>query len=292
MLNRFTFVAASIVSIVPLMLAPETAHAQTASLAACGNINVRASAQCKVEASGGCTAQCTPVSFQAACAARLTADCDGQCTATLPECNGSCEGSCQGQCTDPGSFDCQASCEGSCSADCDAQCSGSASGNTASGSCKARCQANCGAKCSGSCSATPPTCEGKCKASCEGSCRGKATAQCQIECQGKLEGGCVAELEGGCKTRCTQPEGALFCDGQYVDTGNNLQNCIDALKARFNIQVQGSASGQCSGNQCTGEAEGSASCATSSRSAPVLPEIALLAMVGLAIARKSRRGRR
>jgi hypothetical protein len=287
-----TFTLAGLAS-VALMLAPSVAHA---GIEACNNIDVRANAQCKIETSGGCTAQCEPVRFEAACAGKLTASCDGECSGSASiECKGSCEGTCKGQCeANPGSFDCQGSCSASCDADCDAQCSGSASGNSASGSCKASCRANCSAKCDAKCTGTPPsaTCEGKCQASCEGSCSGQASAKCQIDCQAKLEGTCKADLEGGCKARCQQPEGALFCDGQYVDTGNNMQNCIDALRAALNIQVQGSASAECSGNQCTGEAEGSVSCAASPRGAPVLPQLALLAMVGATIARKTRRGRR
>jgi hypothetical protein len=68
-------------------------------------------------------------------------------------------------------------------------------------------------------------------------------------------------MKGGCEAQCTEPDGALFCNGSYVDTGNNLQNCIDALKAELNITATASASGSCSGNQCQGEAEASASCA-------------------------------
>lgn len=291
MIRRFTFATLAVVP--ALLLAPRLAQA---GLEACNNIDVRANATCKVETSGGCVAQCEPTRFEAACAGKLTAQCDGECTASADvDCKGSCQGSCVGQCqADPGSFDCTGSCRASCGADCDAQCSGQASGNTASGSCKAKCEANCGAKCEAQCTGTPPeaTCEGKCQASCDGSCRAKASAKCQIDCQAKLEGSCKAELEGGCKAKCQQPEGALFCDGQYVDTGNNLQECIDALKRTYNIQVQGSASGQCSGNQCTGEAEGSVSCAASPRTPPVLPGLALFAMVGVTIARKARRGRR
>ena len=61
--------------------------------------------------------------------------------------------------------------------------------------------------------------------------------------------------------QCSEPEGALFCDGQYVDAGNNLEECIAALEAAFDIEVQGSASGQCNNGRCEGEAEGSLSCA-------------------------------
>jgi hypothetical protein len=69
--------------------------------------------------------------------------------------------------------------------------------------------------------------------------------------------------------------GGLFCNGQYVDSGNNLQNCIDALKAQLNITVSGSSS--CSGNSCQAEGEASASCAT----APVRGGRGLGAAAGL-----------
>jgi hypothetical protein len=276
-----------------LVLLPRLAHA---GIEACNNINIRAEAECKLETSGGCTAQCEPTRFEAACAGKLTASCDGQCTASADiECKGSCQSSCNTLCEiNPGSFDCEGNCSASCDADCNARCSASAGDESASGACKTSCSANCSAKCDAQCSGTPPsaTCEGKCEASCEGSCRGKASAQCQIDCHARLEGGCKAELQGGCKARCEKPEGALFCDGQYVDTGDRLKECVDALKAVFNIEVQGSASLGCSGNECSGEAEGSVSCAASPRSAPVLPQLALLAMIGATIARKARRGRR
>jgi hypothetical protein len=275
------------------VVAPRPAHA---GLEACNNIDVSARAECKLVAQGGCTAQCEPTRLEAACAGKLVATCDGECRADVDvACTGSCEATCRGQCdVNPGSFDCRANCDATCSADCSAQCQGSASGTTASGSCKAACESNCGVKCSAQCSGTPPTatCEGKCRASCDGSCRARASARCQIDCHARLDASCRVELEGGCKARCQQPEGALFCDGQYVDTGNNLQACIDALRATFDIRVEGSASAQCSGNQCTGEAEGSASCAAAPRTAPVLPGLAVLALVGASIARHGRKGRR
>jgi MYXO-CTERM domain-containing protein len=66
-------------------------------------------------------------------------------------------------------------------------------------------------------------------------------------------------VKGGCEIDCQGKEGALFCDGQYVDHGDNLQMCIDALKARLNVNVMASSSGNanCDGGVCT--AEGAAS---------------------------------
>ena len=50
-----------------------------------------------------------------------------------------------------------------------------------------------------------------------------------------------SELSGGCEAECESPEGALFCDGQYIDHGGNLEECIASLKALFDIDVDVSA---------------------------------------------------
>lgn len=198
--------------------------------AACGNINVSASSKCEVQVSGGCEAQCTPIA------------CEGQCSASASvECTGTCEVDCNASC-DPGSLDCEGSCNLDCSANCEAYCASDAD----QASCRAACKGTCSGDCSASCEGTPPTCQGACQGSCEGSCKAEANASCQVECQ------------GGCKVACTSPDGALFCDNRYVDTGNNMQDCLDYL-ASIGVEVNASAS--CSGNSC--EAEASVSCAAS-----------------------------
>jgi hypothetical protein len=284
------FVLSLLVIVPAVALAPRVA---LAGLEACGNIDVRAEAECEVVASGGCVAQCEPTRLRAACAGRLTVQCDGECSAQASvDCTGSCRADCAGRCeADRGSFDCRGNCTGSCYADCDARCA--ASGDQAS--CSAACRTNCSTTCEGRCEGTPPsaTCEARCEASCEGSCRAEASADCQIDCQSRLEGQCTAELEGGCRARCEQPEGALFCDGQYVDVGNNLERCIDALRAVLNVRVEGSASGECVGNECRAEATGSVSCTASPeppRMPPVVPGVIVLAAIGAVAVRMNRRG--
>jgi hypothetical protein len=104
---------------------------------------------------------------------------------------------------------------------------------------------------------------------------------------------CEAMLTGGCQAQCSTPQGALFCDGQYVDTGNNLQQCITDLKNALNITVQASASGNCSGNQCTGMAQASASCSASGAGgAQTGAASVLLAGMGFAFVAFARRARR
>ena len=237
------------------------------SIADCGNIDVEANAQCEVKASGGCTVDdCTPVS----CSATLYAECQGQCNATPPSCDVSCQGSCEADCNvDPGSFDCSADCTGSCDASCSGDCSAKCASDANSAECEAKCEGTCKATCQGdcdaSCTGTPPeaTCQAKCQGSCQGSCNAQAHLDCQLSCRAEGEASCT----GGCEVACEQPEGALFCDGQYVDHGGNLDSCVAALKDKLNIEVTGyataDASGQCSGSTCEGEAsaKAGASCA-------------------------------
>ena len=276
------------------LLVPRTASADI--LSSCGNIDVKANATCKVYVDADCNAQCTPVSVTAACQAKGQISCDGSCTADVDvSCSGSCEAECNGSCTaDPGSIDCNANCTGSCNADCSTQCSAEASGSQASADCKAHCEGNCSAKCSGSCKGTPPTvdCNTKCHASCQGSCKGKATASCEVDCQGKLQAKCEVDVQGGCKVRCSDPKGALFCDGQFVDTGDNLQKCIDDLYAALNIKVDATASGSCTGNECSGEAAAKVSaCSTTAPdvgTASLAPAFLAIGALGIMIARRKR----
>jgi hypothetical protein len=256
--------------------------AARAGIADCGDINVQADAKCSVNASGGCEAQCTPVSFEVACQGQ----CSGMCTATLPSCNVDCEGSCSASCTaNPGSFDC----EGDCNTRCEGNCSSYCAANPGTANCMASCQGSCGGECKVQCKGTPPSaaCDARCKASCTGSCNVQANIDCDVKC----EGSCDAKLQGGCNVQCQQPKAALFCDDQYVDTGDHLQKCVDALKAELNITVTGYADANCSGNTCTADAGASASCAAS----PLGPTgfggyaaFGLAAAVGAMVARRRR----
>lgn len=257
--------------------------ARAASIDDCGNIHVEASAQCEVVPPGvECEGYCEPLSFTAAC----EASCEGECNANFEvDCAATCEGDCTGDCeADPGSFDCR----GSCEIDCEGSCAGSceASGNMAQ--CQASCEATCTGECDASCEGTPPEvdCDVECQASCEGSCSAQANLDCQIDCQG----GCTADLEGGCEIDCDGEEGALFCDGQYVDHGNNLEDCIAALDAYLDVEVEGYANASCEGNTCTAEAGCSAKCSAAPRGRIDAFGLLLAGAVALTLARPRRRG--
>jgi hypothetical protein len=239
----------------PLALVSSTAFA--AGSDACGNIALVANGNCKVEVSGGCTGDCQPIAFVAAC--------DGQCTLSADaSCTGGCEASCETKCNvDPPSFDCS----GECTASCEASCSDSCTGTT--GDCVAQCKGSCSNRCNIECTATPGSadCSTKCKASCGASCTVQANVNCSLECS--------AKLEGGCKVDCEAPEGALFCDGQYVDV-TNIDECIAYLETQgFNV----SANASCNANGC----EASVGCAASPYIGPANDRLAIGSVAGLMV---------
>ncbi len=236
------------------LLVPRSAHA---GIASCGNINVEAQAHCEAVAKGPeCEGRCTNLQFEAACSGKLEVSCEGECTASASAtCTGQCDATCAGKCqANPGNFDCSADCNAQADAECAGQCN--ASSNRAE--CEASCKATFSGECKAACSGQPPSaqCQGKCQASCEGQCTAKANVNCQVQCQSRGFAQCKTDLRGQCTFDCTEGEGALMCDSSYVDHGDNLQKCIDALKVEVNATVTGSAS--CHDNMC--EAEGSASC--------------------------------
>lgn len=232
--------------------------AEAATLEACGNIEVAGTAECELLVEGGCTAQCEPFRFEAACAAELQAECAGSCEGSASlDCTATCSAECVADCDiDPGTLDCGVQCQANCEGDCEAACGGDSE-------CFASCEATCGASCDASCSGTPPSasCEAKCEAACDGSCEAQAEIDCQVDCQASGFAECEAELQGRCEAQCQRPEGALFCDGSYVDTANQLEECIQALQEQLNVEVQGSARADCAGGECAADAQGSVSCA-------------------------------
>jgi hypothetical protein len=205
-----------------LTFAPSLAEAQSA--ADCGGIELSAIGECHFEVEGGCKANCEPLNFTAAC--------DGQCNVSInASCSSSCEGSCQAECdVDPGSFDCTASCESDCQGTIQAQCG-------TDQECVSYCEADCSTQCESECNVVPPSadCTAQCEGCCSGSCEFDANASCSFDCQ--------AELKGGCEVDCDAPEGALYCDGQYIAV-QNLPACVEYLVSNFSVSLELSASAE------------------------------------------------
>lgn len=250
------------------MLVPSTAHA---GLEACGDIHVEASAKCEAIATGGCDVECTNLSFEAACHAEGQASCSGQCNLQADaSCTGACDiKGCETKCNgDQVKFDCAANCTAGCDADCAGSCeSKCGTDSECKSSCQGSCKATCQGECKGSCTGEFPDCKTKCEASCKGQCEAKINTSCQVDCQSNLQASCTSKLQGGCKAKCESPEGAVKCDGEYVDNNGNAQACLDALTAwtaQINASASGSATASCKNGKCEASAEGEAeaSCAT------------------------------
>ena len=262
-----------------------------AGISACGNIDVRADAHCELVAQSACTTKCTDTSFEQCCAAKLEAECNTQCDATADaSCTSSCESDCSTKCTpSPGSFDCDTDCGGRCKASC----SGSCSSSNNQTDCEASCGACCNDHCDTKCTAVPPSddCTTKCNTSCSATCTAQANASCQVQCQAASYPQCKNAFVRTCTTQCNQPEGGLFCDGNYVDVGGNLVQCVDALNAILTSKIEITASGTttCQGNQCSGSGTAKASCAASPTPAPGGPLAAFGALLGVGIAAAARR---
>lgn len=97
------------------------------------------------------------------------------------------------------------------------------------------------------------SCDASCEASCSGSCEVDKNFDCQLQCQGEGQVDCEAEVAGGCEAECKTHEGALFCEGQYVDHGDDLDECVAALRAKFNVQIEAEADGEsgCDAGVCS-----------------------------------------
>ena len=286
---RMAQLLAAMVGMTAMLSFAESAHAE--DLSACGDFffDPAGDVECEILVEGGCEAACEPVAFSVECAADLYVECEGGCDFDIDvDCQVDCEAGCVTEC-EGGNFDCRAYCEGGCYADCDARCEG----DSDEVHCRSSCEAGCNVECGASCDVEFPSCETECEASCEGSCTAEANAECQIDCQsdGYLE--CEAELEGGCQVACEEPEGAIFCDGQWINT-TDLESCADAIIASFDVEITGYADASCEGNTCTAEAGCTSTCAA----APASPNasfgmIALgAATLGLAVARRRRRDRK
>lgn len=241
-------------------LVPRPAFAQ---LSKCGNVNLSGEAECDVTIEGGCDVICDVSNLELACDGKLYADCkEAKCDVEIDVgCTGECTADCTAECEiEPGDFECEGTCKASCTGNCDAECE--ASDNRAS--CKASCEATCSGECSGSCSGTPikANCAAKCEASCQGQCKAKANVDCQAECHAEGYVDCKADMQIECDGQCKRPEGVITCDGQFVSS-EDVGECVAAIQDTLGIEVEvhGSAEGDCSGNQCSGKAEGSVSCA-------------------------------
>jgi hypothetical protein len=237
-----SFVRAStsiLVALAVAFLLAGTARAQDASTP-CGKFDFSGGLSCKIEVSGGCTANCSPLNFEAACTGGCTA------TTTTSNCTDNCGTTCVAMCN-PQLLDCFAGCHSECDQPTVDQCRQS----HPTDDCATTARAQCDIHCKDSCAVPPSNCQEHCTKCCRGSCDTQTNFECDFSC--------FARVQGGCDVQCQRPEGAIFCNGQYV-YASDVQACSAYLATQgLQVDVSARASGQCDLNGCHGIGDASVS---------------------------------
>jgi hypothetical protein len=270
--HRFAAVSLCLAVSLATLAAPSSAFAaDPADNGPCGNFDFSAGLSCKVEVSGGCTAGCTPFKFEVACG--------GKCTATATQqCTGSCGAQCIAQC-DPKYMDCFAGCHTECDEPTTKQCQAKHPNED----CVTQARAQCDTRCKESCKVPTNSCQEHCNACCTGSCTTQVNFDCDFACR--------AELRGSCRVQCQKPDGAIFCNGQYVNA-SDVKACLAYLATRgINVDASAAGSGSCGPDGCVGTGSAKVSgCAFAPAEADAA--VGSLAAICLALAARLARARR
>jgi MYXO-CTERM domain-containing protein len=213
-------------------LAALTLHTTTASagIPECGGIRLEDAGNCEIRGEIECEAGCDDLGvYKKACATKLHTVCREDCTLLAePVCEDECTTACASDCDRGINITCIHNCFGECVGGCDAQCEGAAD----MAQCRASCEATCDGECDIQCEpVVDASCYQHCVECCHGSCGARANMDCQTTCQDKEFEDCEYELRVDCDASCSG-SGALFCDGEYVLSGDELNDCIQALIAR------------------------------------------------------------
>ena len=252
-MNRF-FLNASFgaLALAAPLFSASNAFAGTTCHTSRGDVTIKDISTCHFDVSGGCSAQCTPVEFTATCSATCT-------NMPVTTCTNTCETKCSTSCTTaPTTFSCKDYCTTDCTASCMASCTGDG--------CTASCSASCDTQCTQRCTAHPG------KTDCTTECGDSCTASCTVEANIKCDTDCTAALTGGCTTKCSDPQGALFCDNQYIDI-SSVSDCDFTLDVSASGTIKAGCSAAPGGSSPFGLPAG----------------LAAMAGLGLLVARRRRR---
>jgi MYXO-CTERM domain-containing protein len=187
----------------------------------CGNFDFTAGISCKIQVSGGCSANCSPLRFEAACTGMCGATADTMC---VDNCGTTCVAMCN-----PALLDCFKGCHDECDGPTVEICKK----DHPNEDCATNARAQCDVHCNDSCKVPPNSCQEHCNKCCTGSCTTQINFACDFSC--------FADVKGGCDVQCQKPEGAIFCNDQYVHA-SDVKACITYL-ATQGIKVDASATG-------------------------------------------------
>ncbi len=250
---------------------------------------------CELQASADCNVSCDRLGiYKKACATKLHNVCRTDCTLSADvTCTDECTVSCESECDRGVSITCIHNCFAECVGSCDATCSDAAD----PAQCRATCEATCDGECDIQCRpVVDGDCYTHCIECCGGSCKAQANMDCQTTCQDEEFESCEHEFEAECSGSC-DVDGALFCNGEYMLSGPDMVDCVQALVARgtleASVQVGGGISLGSSGNNpgpaaLSNDAKASAGCHTSAGPSKVWGGAPLLGLLALARLRRRR----
>jgi MYXO-CTERM domain-containing protein len=274
-----------------LFVVPATARAD--HLEACGGVylEAEAAASCEFVWTEECVERCEPAATEKVCASRLTTTCEADCTlsadaACVTTCDESCVPSCTSESEPP-------NCMGLCMSDCQQDCTTACAASDDEGKCRSSCAQVCSNGCHDECDGEPATeCTPLCETACTGSCDGRANLGCQVACQSDLYTECEDVVVQECRDECETSGGAIFCDGQFLATGSDPVPCAEELRDAFGAEVDVSVEAAVEGDAdvdddgAEGWARGLLSCTTTG--APADAALGMIALAGLAVARRRR----
>ncbi len=200
-----------------------------AGMPECGNIRFEGLSNCEVRVTAACDASCSELGiYKTACATKLVTTCGPQCTlAAVPTCTDSCTVSCKSDCDNGINVICAHNCFDECTVTRDASCAG----KTDTAQCAATWNANCDKECGAKCVTVDGGCYNHCIECCDGSCTADANMDCQDVCQTNQIEQCKQEFRANCSASCSG-DGALFCNGEFIIAGSQLESCMNALIAQ------------------------------------------------------------
>lgn len=289
--TRFVSAPALFGALVLLAWAP---RADATHLDACGGIylDAAAAATCEFVVLEDCQEKCEPVSTEKVCASRLTLTCEAECNQAADDvCVTTCTETCVPDCTTETE---PPNCMGLCMSDCQQDCTDVCADAPDQGKCRSSCAQCCSNSCDEECDGeAETTCEPVCETACAGSCDGRADLDCQVLCQRDLYTECEEVVVEECKDECETSGGAIFCDGQFLATGNDPTACAEVLSSELGAEVDVTVAGAVDGD---GDGDGGGffdnlpfSCATNAE--PPEAALAFLLVAGtLAVRLRRSRG--
>jgi hypothetical protein len=234
--------------IAPLLLGLAFAgEAKASELEACNGIwlELEAAASCKAVAAEQCSTQCVTTAMERVCASRLTAECRSECVFEADAvCQTSCQETCVPDCVVLEAEQQPPNCMGLCMSDCQQDCNVTCEG----GVCRSQCAQICATDCREQCGDNEPEveCEPTCTIACSGSCTGRASVECQVGCQAELFTECETSVSQECTQDCESTGYAIFCDGQFFASAEDLDACAAEIADEFDIHIEFSVEGEAS----------------------------------------------